>query len=114
MNRILLAFIILLPIACGKRDRLENTPAGILPMDSMALFLRDIHDLESALLVSGIRQDSLQNLYRELEPGIFQKHHSDTAKVNRSLRYYTSDPELLDSLYHRVLHFTDSTAEYKP
>ena len=76
-----------------------------------ALILRDIHELESSLMVSGIRQDYAQSLYRlRLEPELLKKHHLDTARLNRSLRYYASQPFLVDSLYHVVLKKTDSTA----
>ena len=97
--------------ACQEEERKAAAPPGILPMDSAALILRDIHELESSLMVSGIRQDSAQSLYRlRLEPELLKKHHLDTARLNRSLRYYASQPFLLDSLYHVVLKKTDSTA----
>ena len=100
--------------ACTAPENQTKAPAGLLAMDTMALLLRDIHDLESGLMVTGVRQDSAQVLYRILETQLFQKYRLDTGKVNRSLRYYSSNPVLLDSLYHLVLHKTDSTASFQP
>ncbi len=101
-------------LACKTEEKKEAAPAGVLSMDSTALVLRDIHDLESALMVSSIRQDSAQNLFRLLEPEILQKYRLDTAPLNRSLRFYASEPFLLDTLYHLVLKKTDSSAVFKP
>ncbi len=108
------AFLLLILFSCTEEEKPASAPKGILPMDSTALVLRDIHELESALMVSSIRQDSTQNLYRELEPDIFRKYKLDTTRFNRSLRYYSSEPYLLDSLYHVVLKKTDSTAVFQP
>ena len=108
------AFLLLIFFSCTEEEKPATTPKGILPMDSTALVLRDIHELESALMVSSIRQDSTQNLYRALEPDIFRKYKLDTGRLNRSLRYYSSEPYLLDSLYHVVLKKTDSTAIFQP
>jgi hypothetical protein len=112
--RIFTAFFLLILFSCTEEEKPASAPKGILPMDSTALVLRDIHELESALMVSSIRQDSTQNLYRALEPDIFRKYKLDTGRFNRSLRYYSSEPYLLDSLYHVVLKKTDSTAIFKP
>jgi hypothetical protein len=108
------AFILLIFFSCTEEEKPTTTPKGILPMDSTAMVLRDIHELESALMVSSIRQDSTQNLYRALEPDIFRKYKLDTGRLNQSLRYYSSEPYLLDSLYHVVLKKTDSTAIFQP
>ena len=108
------AIFLLILFSCTEEEKPASAPKGILPMDSTALVLRDIHELESALMVSSIRQDSTQNLYRALESDIFRKYKLDTGRFNRSLRYYSSEPYLLDSLYHVVLKKTDSTAIFQP
>jgi hypothetical protein len=114
MKKCLTVIFISILTACEQPNKLPDPPAGVMPMDSVALVLRDIHELESTLMVSAIRQDSAQNLYRALEPELFRKYQLDTSHFNRSLRFYSSDPFLLDSLYHVVLRKTDSTAVFKP
>ena len=114
MKRYLKGALLCLLAACEQGHKTPVPPAGVLPMDSVALVLRDIHELESSLMVSGIRQDTAQHLYRTLEPELFRKYGLDTSRFNRSLRFYSSDPFLLDSLYHVVLRKTDSTAVFKP
>lgn len=108
----LLIFLMMVPVfGCHNEEKKISVPAGIMPMDSAALVLRDIHEVESALMVSGIRQDSAQTLYRlRLEPELLKKYRLDTTRLNRTLRYYSSEPALLDSLYHLVLKKTDSAA----
>ena len=113
MKTRLLFFLMMTVIfsACREEEKKLSIPAGVLPIDSTALVLRDVHELESALMVSGIRQDSAQTLYRlRLEPELLKKYRLDTARLNRTLRYYSSEPALLDSLYHLVLKKTDSAA----
>ena len=111
MKKALIFLMMAAVFGCHNEERKISVPAGILPIDSAALVLRDLHDLESALMVSGIRQDSAQTLYRlQLEPELLKKYHLDTAEINRTLRYYSSEPALLDSLYHLILKKTDSAA----
>lgn len=100
--------------ACTAPEESVNIPPGILPMDSAAAVLRDIHGLESSMMLSSIRQDSAQNLYRVLETELFQKHRLDTGYFNNSLRYYAGNPFLLDSLYRMVIKKTDSSALTPP
>ena len=114
MKKYLTVIFISTLTACEQPNKLPDSPAGVLPMDSVALVLRDIHELESSLMVSAIRQDSAQNLYRALEPELFRKYKLDTSRFNRTLRFYSSDPYLLDSLYHVVQRKTDSAAVVKP
>ena len=111
MKKLLIFLMMVAVYGCHNEEKKISVPAGIMPMDSAALVLRDIHEVESALMVSGIRQDSAQTLYRlRLEPELLRKYRLDTARLNRTLRYYSSEPALLDSLYHLVLKKTDSSA----
>jgi hypothetical protein len=114
MKRLITGFLFISFCSCSPEEEKVRIPEGVLPMDSVAAVLRDIHELESSLMVVSIRQDTAQNLYRMLEPEIFQKHRLDTGRFNRSLRFYASNPFLLDSLYHVVLRKTDSSAVFKP
>lgn len=104
--------LLMLPFgACREEEKRFVHPAGILPMDTTAMVLHEIHELESALLVSGIRQDSAQTLYRlRLEPALLKRYHLDTVRLNQSLRFYSSEPALLDSLYRLVMKKADPVA----
>jgi hypothetical protein len=99
----------LLLLSCQQEEKKTSIPAGILPPKKMAAFLKDIHQTESVLLLSGIRQDSSAELFKDLEKDILKKHKLDTGKVNRSLRYYTTNIEMLDSLYSMIGKEPDST-----
>ena len=94
--------------ACKREEKKESVPAGILPPKTMAAFLGDIHNVESSLLLSGIRQDSAAELFKDLEKDLLKKHKLDTGKVNRSLKFYTTHIELLDSIYSMIGKMPDS------
>jgi hypothetical protein len=85
--------------SCDEEKKTPPPPKGVMSQAQLVAFLQDIHKLESSLLMSGIRQDSASELYKEMEKEIYLKHKLDTGKVNRTLRYYTQNLELLDSLY---------------
>jgi hypothetical protein len=114
MKKYLSGLLMLMLSACSGNGEFPGIPDEVVPIDTMAMVLRDIHGLESALMVSAIRQDSARNLYRELEPEVFLKYKMDTARFGKSLRFYAGNPMLLDSLYRVVLKKTDSSAIFQP
>jgi hypothetical protein len=93
--------LFILFLSCGSEVKNE-VPKNLIPAPKMEAFLRDIHQLESSLLLSGIRQDSANTLFKVLEKDIYKKHKLDSAMVGVSLKYYTENVELLDSIYRKL------------
>jgi hypothetical protein len=88
--------------ACQTEQK-EQIPKGILPPDKMESFLYDIHEAEAKILYAGLPQDTATALFRYMEKQVFKKHKVDTAQVYPSLAYYNQHPELLDSIYAKLL-----------
>lgn len=95
-------------------EKKELPPKNLIPIPKMVAFLNDIHDTESSLLLSGIRQDTANAMYPGMEKKVFEKHHLDSARVMTSLKYYTENIELLDSIYSLLKTYKDTTQAKKP
>jgi Domain of unknown function (DUF4296) len=109
-----LTILILTGLFSCETEEKEPPPKNLIPIPRMVAFLNDIHDTESTLLLSGIRQDTTNALYPLLEKKIFEKHHLDSARVMTSLKYYTENIELLDSIYSLLKTYKDTTRMKKP
>lgn len=86
----------------------------MVPMRKMEKFLYELHRLEAELLISGVRQDTLVAVFEKREKDLYARHHLDSAKVNRSLRYYTTHIELLDSMYKHLQQRVQAEINPKP
>lgn len=87
--------------ACSEKKK-ERIPAGILPMKVMEDFLFDLHKAEAELLTSGIRQDTAVVLFKRMEHNLYKKYKLDTGIVKKSIRYYSTHIDLMDSIYHNM------------
>ena len=92
---LILGFIFL--TACSK----EKVPADILNQQQMIMVMADLHTMDgymsSMLYTDSIRRKS-KNLYATID-----SNHNPTEKLyDKSLRYYSMKPVLLDSMYSRV------------
>lgn len=113
-------YLVLLPIflltaliSCESETK-ELPPKNLVPIPEMVAFLNDIHETESFLLLSGIRQDTTNAMYPAMEKKIFEKHHLDSARVMSSLKYYNENIELLDSIYSLLKTYKDTSHTKKP
>ena len=110
---LLTIFLLTVLVAC-ETEKKEQPPKDLVPIPKMVAFLSDIHDVESSLLLSGIRQDTTNAMYPGMEKKTFEKHHLDSARVMTSLKYYTENIELLDSIYSLLKTYKDTTQTKKP
>jgi len=110
---LLTIFLLTALVAC-ETEKKELPPKNLIPIPKMVAFLSDIHDVESSLLLSGIRQDTTNAMYPGMEKKIFEKHNLDSARVMTSLKYYTENIELLDSIYSLLKTYKDTTQTKKP
>jgi len=92
---------LLLLLGCVEEKK-ATIPSGVFSADTMEQFLYDLHRAEAQLLLSGIRQDTAIRIFDRLESDLYHKYHTDSAKVRRSLRFYTNNINLLDSMYQRL------------
>lgn len=91
---------ILLLSACGKKG--VSVPKDVLPFDKMAEVMTDVQLADAAS-----REHLLPQKYSERHElwlfDILNKHKTDTATYFRSLRFYSENIELLDSLNTLIL-----------
>lgn len=83
-------------------DEKKIARTQFLSPDSLEMVLENLHLLESTLLVSGIRQDTAFVLFDSLQRRTLKNLKVDTTTLNNSLKYYSKNVELLDSIYRRI------------
>ena len=92
----------LLVITSCEEEQRTQIPANILSQAKMESILLEIHEAESKLQQSGLRQDSSVAIFEYYLKKIYTQHKVDSGKVNRSLRFYTQHIELMDSIYQNM------------
>jgi hypothetical protein len=110
----LVPFFLLTVLLSCETEKKELPPKNLVPIPKMVAFLSDVHDVESSLLLSGIRQDTANAMFPRMEKKVYQKHHLDSTRVMTSLKYYTENIELLDSIYSLLKTYMDTTQTKKP
>ena len=102
MKRLILGFFILIFVTACTRDQV---PQGIIENGKMISVLTDIHLVES--FVSSAAYDTTTQPVANYYKVIYNKHHIDSVQLQKSLRYYSKKPELLDTMYYQVLKRLD-------
>jgi hypothetical protein len=78
-----------------------KTPEGIIPKDQMIRVLTDVHLANSLAAYYG-NLDTMRQRTSTYLNAVYQKHEIDSAKFNRSLKYYSENPEILNEIYDQV------------
>lgn len=89
--------------ACNSEESKVQIPKNVLPIAKMERYLYDLHELEAKLQTSGIRQDTLSQLFPVLEKDLMKKHKTDTGMVKRSFRFYAKNIAMMDTIYTHLL-----------
>lgn len=77
---------------------------SLLTQKQMVALLVDMHMAEARTVQSRVNgADTVQAFYNEISKRVFLKHKTDTGIYNRSFRYYSTIPNLMDSIYTEVL-----------
>lgn len=98
MKRLILGFFVLIFTAACQHG---NVPEGIIEMRKMISVLTDIHVIDS--YVSAAAYDSTTLAASNYYQVVYKKYQIDSLQLQKSLRYYSNKPELLDTMYHQVL-----------
>lgn len=91
-------FILIFMAACSQK----KTPAGILESGKMINVLTDIHLVDSYLASSAY--DTTVQPASKFYSVVFRKHGIDSLAFRKSLKYYSRQPEVLDTMYYDVLN----------
>ncbi|MGB4775616.1 MAG: DUF4296 domain-containing protein [Daejeonella sp.] len=100
MNRIILfLFTTILLSACNQND---TTPKGVIDPQKMTAVLTDIH-LVDGYISSSPQTDTLVQNNSVLYQNVYKKYHINKSQFDKSIKYYSAKPVLLDSIYSKVL-----------
>ena len=86
--------------ACSEKS--IKIPEEVIRPDTMATILSDIHMAQAAVSVYSIG-DTVRYSLGDYIPAIFKNHHTSQRQFDSSLKFYSANPELLDSIYKQVL-----------
>lgn len=113
---LILFFCVCLFFTSCKDDR--GIPKDVLPEHAMAELLTDIHIVDGSLYDLPQTPDTLAKHSLGLYMGVFRAHHIDTALFTKSIKFYTSRPELMTEIYTgitaRLQKKIDSLEKHRP
>jgi hypothetical protein len=98
--RPVIAVIVLLMLSC--KSNKVTIPKGIEPPDTLVNLLTDVHVLQAMTIVEGT-PNLKPNTSDDILTSVCRKHHITVADYKKTLGFYSSHIELLDSVYVRVL-----------
>lgn len=84
--------------ACSK----EKAPADVLNQQQMIMLMADLHTMDG-YMSSMIYTDSIRKESKNLYATIYNSHNTTEKIYEKSMRYYSMDPILLDSMYSSVV-----------
>lgn len=85
--------------ACSKKD--VDIPTDVIPKDSMVFIMMDIHLAEAAVKTAAADSNYKPNIrtYYDL---IYKKYNTTDSNFNKSLKFYTDNPALLEQIYQKI------------
>jgi hypothetical protein len=95
-------FLIFL-VFCYSCIRPEKPPEDVIPRDTMAAILVDIHIAESKVSVKSIRPDSAHIYYNLHKKEIFNKYKVPEERFEKSFEYYMRNLTEMDQIYAVVV-----------
>ena len=100
MKKLFVFIFLLISFSCSKKK--EAFPTGIIVPDSMSKILIELHLAQASIGVNAIADSSGYNM-ADYQNYILQKHHIKKEEFVKSIRYYTSNPSVLKTVYDSVL-----------
>ena len=85
---------------CSKKPM--SIPENTISPDTMVSILTEIH-LAQAAVATHVPGDTMPFTTGDYLPFIFKKHRTTQQQFDKSLRFYSGRPNLLDSIYKDVL-----------
>lgn len=103
-------------IGCTEDKR--KIPAGIIPEHDMAELITDIHIVDGSLYNIPQVPDSMAKHGLGLYLAVFKVHNTDSAEFKKSLKFYSTRPDILSEIYagvnNRLDKKLDSLKKIKP
>lgn len=96
---VLFSFIVL--FSCKQRP--SEIPKQIIPKDSMINIMVDLY-LTDALIINPTTQSKIRNISsNSLYQSVLYKYKIDKERFDKSLDFYSNNPQILDSMYDIVI-----------
>ena len=77
-------------------------PAGIIKKEQMIKLLTDIHLVDGQLYAIQQTPDSLYKYGVNKYKDVFKRHHTTEDVLKKSLKYYSTQPELMLAMYDTI------------
>ena len=81
--------------------KLNDTPEDIIEQQKMVRIMADLHVMDG-YMASLVYTDTLRVSGKNFYATVYNSHNTTKALYEKSLKYYSMDPVLLDSMYSRV------------
>lgn len=97
----LISFTVILASCNYQLDNI-NPPENLMPQDTFTVVLKDLMLLEAQVKV---KNSNVHTFYQSMPSSadvIFEKHKTDSARFNSSMRYYSSKQSLMSDIYTAI------------
>ncbi|MGN6637754.1 MAG: DUF4296 domain-containing protein [Mucilaginibacter sp.] len=90
--------VMLFLVACGG----DKIPDNVIEQDRMTGLLTELHIVDGSMYSVMQMPDSLYKYGYGKYLGLFKKYNTDSVEFKRSMKFYSSHPELLQKIYDQV------------
>ena len=80
-----------------------KAPDEIINHDQMIVLLTQVHIVDGSLYAVSQNPDSLYKYGTDRYLALFKRYHTDSVQFRKSLKYYTTQPVELTTIYDQVL-----------
>jgi hypothetical protein len=101
VRKLALLAAIVLASACSREK--VHIPRDVIPADTMAMLIADLHITEAMLSQKYPRRDSLEIFKPAYFSALFEKYHTTEPKFRESYNFYREHPKLLESIYEEAI-----------
>lgn len=75
----------------------------LIPADSMAIIITDLHLADGAINARKVHKDSLKTVSSAYLNEILTRHNVTKEQFDESMRFYTYDPREISKIYEKVI-----------
>jgi hypothetical protein len=100
MHKYIILFFSVLVFLTACRN--EGPPADVIKEPQMIKLLTDIHLVDGQLYAVPQQPDSLYKYGAKKYIAVFKKYHTTDASFKKSLKYYSTQPELIQAMYDTI------------
>ena len=97
-----LIIVIILFSSCNSNNE-NKIPDGIIPESKMITIITDLHLTDATLNIKHISKRSNNKEIAKYYKSVLKKYGYSRLQFNKSIEYYSDEPEKLDEIYDKVL-----------